>query len=104
MNLRDRIVFALQVMTVSGIWVFSLGITIWIIRLVVLAHGLHDMPGGSLGISMVAVPIFLLGASVLTYVFVGLHRGREHAHASGSTQDASSWGAQSGSAPQPPRG
>jgi hypothetical protein len=37
---------------------------------------LHDVPSASVGISIVAIPVFLMGAAILTYVFVGLQRGR----------------------------
>ncbi len=69
--------FIFQLMSLLGIWVFVLGVSTWIIRLIWLAHELDDMPGGSVAISIVAIPVFLTGASVLTYVFVGLRRGRE---------------------------
>lgn len=69
--------FILQLFSLIGIWVFVLGITAWIIRLIRVAHELNDMPGGSVAISIVAIPVFLTGATVLTYVFVGLRRGRD---------------------------
>jgi hypothetical protein len=72
-----RWIFALQVVSVGGIWVFVLGISSWIIHLMRLAHRLHDVPSASVGISIVAIPVFLTGASVLTYVFVGLQRHQE---------------------------
>lgn len=77
--MNPRILFAFQVMSLLGIWVFVLGVSAWIIRLIWIAHRLNDMPGASLAISVVAIPVFLTGASVLTYVFIGLRRGREKA-------------------------
>jgi hypothetical protein len=77
--MNPRILFAFQVMSLLGIWAFVLGVSAWIIRLIYIAHRLNDMPGASLAISVVAIPVFLTGASVLTYVFVGLRRGREKA-------------------------
>lgn len=68
-------VSVLQVVSVAAIWVFVLGISAWIIHLMRLSHELHDVPSASVGISIVAIPVFLTGASVLTYVFVGLRRG-----------------------------
>lgn len=68
-------VAALQVASVGAIWVFVIGISIWIIHLMRLSHALNDVPSASVGISIVAIPVFLTGASVLTYVFVGLRRG-----------------------------
>ncbi len=77
-------IFALQVASVSMIWVFVLSISFWILHLLRLSRQLHDVPSGSLGISLVAIPVFIIGASVLTYVFVGLQRGRR---SSGSEPD-----------------
>ena len=78
-----RWIFALQVTSVSMIWLFVLSISFWILHLLRLSRRLHDVPSGSLAISIVAIPVFMLGASVLTYVFVGLQRGRESSGDSG---------------------
>ena len=69
--------FAMQLASVTMIWMFVLGISFWIIHLLRLSRELNDIPSASRAISMLAIPVFLLGASVLTYVFVGLQRGRE---------------------------
>ncbi len=66
----------LQLISVAWMWVFVLGISGWILHLIRLSHQLHDVPSATIGISIVAIPVFLTGASVLTYVFVGLRRGR----------------------------
>lgn len=68
--------FALQVASVSMIWVFVLSISFWIVHLLRLSRELRDTPSASLAISILAIPVFMIGASVLTYVFVGLQRGR----------------------------
>lgn len=70
-------VFPLQLASVTVIWIFVLGISSWIIHLQRLSRELNDVPSASLAISLLAIPVFLLGASVLTYVFVGLRRGRD---------------------------
>ncbi len=70
-------IWALQVVSVALIWAFVLGIGIWVINLLLLSHRLKDVPSASVGISIVAIPVFLTGAGVLTYVFVGLRRGRK---------------------------
>jgi hypothetical protein len=75
--MKDRVIFFFQVVSMLGIWVFVLGISTWIIHLIRLARKLHDAQGASVGISIVAIPVFLTGASVLTYTFIGLHRGRK---------------------------
>jgi arginine exporter protein ArgO len=73
---EQRWMFACQIASMAMIWVFVLGISYWIIHLLRLSHRLHDVPSASVGISIVAIPVFLTGAAVLTYVFVGLRRGR----------------------------
>ena len=74
---ESRLVAALQVVSVVMIWVFVLGISSWIVHLIRLSRRLDDVPSASVGISIVAIPVFLTGASVLTYVFVGLRRGKK---------------------------
>lgn len=73
---EPRWVFLLQIASVGMIWIFVLGISAWILHLLKLSQKLHDVPSASVGISIVAIPVFLIGAAVLTYVFVGLRRGR----------------------------
>jgi hypothetical protein len=69
-------IFALQIASVGMIWVFVLGVSTWILHLLRLSHRLRDVPSASVAISIVAIPVFFIGAAVLTYVFVGLQRGR----------------------------
>ncbi len=73
----DRFVVTLQVASVVMIWVVVISIAVWILHLLQLSHRLHDVPSASVAISIVAIPVFLMGAAVLTWVFVGLRRGRE---------------------------
>jgi hypothetical protein len=70
-------IFILQVLSMAMIWVFAIGISTWIVHLLRLSRQLQDVPSASVGISIVAIPVFLTGASVLTYAFVGLQRGRD---------------------------
>ncbi len=69
--------YLFQVLSISLIWVFVTGITVWILNLIVTAINLNDMPNASVGISLVVIPIFIALASILTYVFVGLQRHAE---------------------------
>lgn len=75
-RVESRFVLFLQVLSVAWMWVFVLGISGWIVHLIRLSRRLNDVPSASIGISIVAIPVFLTGASVLTYVFVGLQRER----------------------------
>jgi arginine exporter protein ArgO len=81
-----RWIYLLQVASVAVMWVFVLGISGWILHLNRLSHRLHDVPSATVAISIVAIPVFITGASVLTYVFVGLQRG---ARADGDEQGES---------------
>jgi len=74
--MRKKIIFIAQIASVSLIWLFVITVTLWIINLLSLAIELRDMPGASMGISMVAIPVFATLASILTYVFVGLQKGK----------------------------
>lgn len=67
----------LQIASISLIWVLFSGIAVWILNLIKESLRLHDAPDASVGISLVAIPVFFLLASVLTYVFIGLRRGRK---------------------------
>ena len=55
----------------------SAGIAVWILNLIKESLRLHDAPDASLGISLVAIPVFFTLSSVLTYVFIGLRKGRK---------------------------
>lgn len=85
----QQLIFALQIASVAMMWGFVLSISVWIIHLLDLSQELHDVPSASFGISIVAIPVFLTGASVLTYVFVGLRRGqRDEGEAGGESEEA----------------
>ncbi len=70
------IVSMAQIMSVSLIWVLVVSVTIWLAHMLRFSIELKDVPGFSVGISLIAVPIFWTLAGVLTYVFVGLRRNR----------------------------
>jgi hypothetical protein len=78
--MNKKIIEGLQILSISLIWLLFTGIAVWIVTLIRESLKLHDAPDASVGISIVAIPVFFLLASVLTYVFVGLRKGRkEHA-------------------------
>ena len=51
---------------------FVSGIVAWIAHLIRTAWRLHDVPSASIGISLVAIPVFLTLGGVILYVFLGL--------------------------------
>ncbi len=75
-NKSDKIIFIFQIISISLIWVFVFGITWWILRLLTTSIALQDAIDASVGISILVIPIFVTLASILTYVFVGLHKNR----------------------------
>jgi len=61
----------------------------WILSLIHLSSKLHDVPSASIGISIIAIPLFLLFLGLFWYVFLGIHgaaddqeRGSEEARES----------------------
>lgn len=68
----DRVVrgfqWAIGVVFVS----FVGGVVTWIIHLIRTAWKLGDVPSASIGISLVAIPVFLVLLGVVLYVFLGL--------------------------------
>jgi hypothetical protein len=66
----------LQVLSLAYIWVFVLGLTVWIISLLRVSNELNDALNASVAIGIVAIPLFLLIASILTYVFISLQKHR----------------------------
>ncbi len=75
--MNKKLIGFLQILSISLIWMLFAGIAVWIFNLIRQSLRLRDAPDASVAISIVAIPVFLLLASVLTYVFVGLRRGRK---------------------------
>lgn len=59
-----------------------LGIITWIGSLILLSRKLDDTPSASMGISIVAVPIFVVLLAVFWYVFLGVIRNPDDARGS----------------------
>lgn len=75
--MSKKTIYLLQVMSLSFIWILFTGIAIWIVNLILVSLELHDAPDASVGISIVAIPVFFTLAAVLTYVFIGLQKGKK---------------------------
>ena len=71
-----KIIFLLQIISISLIWMFVIGITWWILRLLITSINLQDAIDASVGISILVIPVFLTLAGIITYVFIGLQRNR----------------------------
>ena len=72
----DRMVRVLQWAMPGVAVLFIGGIITWIAHLIRTAWRLGDVPSASIGISIVAIPVFLTLLGVILYVFVGLLRSR----------------------------
>jgi hypothetical protein len=72
----ERGIRVLQLMSIVLMWAFLGGAVTWMVNVVSVSRAQGDALTASVGISLVAVPVYTLVASVLTYVFIGLQRGR----------------------------
>lgn len=72
--MNRKLIFALQVLSLAWIWVFVLSVDLWILSLLQVARELNDSINASIAIGMLAIPLFLTIAVILTYVFVNLQR------------------------------
>ena len=73
---RRRSIRMLQVLSIVMMWSFLGGAIAWMVNAVQLSLSLGDSLTVSVGLSLVVIPVYTLVASVLTYVFFGLQRGR----------------------------
>ena len=69
---EEKIVFGCQLVLLASFVLFVGGIVVWIISLIRLSQELQDVPSASIGISIVAIPVFLTLLGVFNYVFWGL--------------------------------
>ena len=72
---ENPIIVAFQFASIAAMWTFGVSITVWVVQLAFVAHDLADAFNASIGITVVALPIYWTIASILTYVFFGLRRG-----------------------------
>jgi heme/copper-type cytochrome/quinol oxidase subunit 2 len=80
---QEKLIFLLQLLPLIGVWCLAIGITLFIVYLIMLAIEQSDVASAAIGVSLVAIPIFWTLVGVFTYVFVGLRRGRRKGEESG---------------------
>jgi len=68
----DRLIRRLQWIWVGGAFLLVGGFIAWIVHLIVASWRLDDVIQASVGISIVAIPIFLVFMGVIFYVFWGV--------------------------------
>ncbi len=75
---RDsKLVLFLQFLLPISFTIAMTGIIVWIVSLIFLSRKLDDVPSASMGISIVAIPVFLVLLSIFWYVFLGIIRNQE---------------------------
>jgi hypothetical protein len=79
---EDPRIFRAQLVMLVGFSCFAALVITWIGRLIYISWVLADVFSASIGIALVAVPIFVGLAIIFNYVFWGLHRGRQQGHPS----------------------
>ena len=75
--MQNKTVRSLQIASIVYIWVFVIPVDTWILSLLRVAQRLNDSLNASVAIGIIAIPLFLTIASILTYVFVGLQKHRK---------------------------
>ena len=71
-EVSQQLVRRLQWIWLGGALLLVGGIIVWIIHLIVASWRLDDVIQASVGISIVAIPIFLIFIGVVFYVFWGV--------------------------------
>jgi hypothetical protein len=74
--MNKKVIRILQIASITFIWIFVIAIDTWILSLLRVAQQLHDALNASIAIGLIAIPLFLTIAGMLTYVFVGLQKYR----------------------------
>jgi len=74
---EEKIIFRLQLALLTFFVLAMGGVIVWIIHLILLSRELHDVPSASIGIGIVAIPVFLTLLTVFNYVFWGMLLNRE---------------------------
>lgn len=63
-----------QFISIFVMWIFVVSISAWIVNLLALSIELQDALEASIGIGLVAIPVYLTLAAILTYVYFGLRK------------------------------
>lgn len=76
-TLDGRLVLRLQLLVLAGFTVFAAGVIAWIGRLIYISWAWQDVFSASIGIALVAVPVFIVLLTIVIYTFWGLVFGKE---------------------------
>jgi hypothetical protein len=75
--MENKTIFILQIASIVYIWIFVIAVDVWILSLLRVAKQLDDAINASVAIGILAIPLFIIIASILTYVFVGLQKNKK---------------------------
>ena len=67
----------IQIILLSFLWMLASGMTILLINLVNVSGEVNDHQTASIAISILGITVFWILAGILTYVLVGLYKGRK---------------------------
>ncbi len=73
----DKTVSIIQYAIYASFCLFVAGIIGWIAHLILLSRELQDVPSASVGISIVAIPLFSTLIGIFSSVFWGIKRGKQ---------------------------
>jgi heme/copper-type cytochrome/quinol oxidase subunit 2 len=74
-NFIESLIF-IQIILLSFLWMLASGMTILLINLVNVSGEVNDHQTASIAISILGITVFWILAGILTYVLVGLYKGR----------------------------
>jgi len=74
-NNEERSVKYFQGLMLAVVWLIPASMTLLFINLVHISYQVNDHQTASIAISLIAVAVFWILAGILTYVFIGLHKG-----------------------------
>lgn len=74
---RNPWVFRIQLAILAGFTLFACVVVAWISRLIYISWVWQDVFSASIGIALVAIPIFIFLLGMFNYVFWGILRGGE---------------------------
>jgi heme/copper-type cytochrome/quinol oxidase subunit 2 len=67
----------IQIILLSFLWMLATGMTVLLINLVNVSGEVNDHQTASILISIIGIIVFWVLAGILTYVLMGLYRGRD---------------------------
>jgi len=67
----------IQIILLSFLWMLASGMTLLLINLVHVSYEVNDHQSASIAISILGIIVFWILAGILTYVLVGLYKGRK---------------------------